>query len=125
MNRVTLLRSAGYFALAGLFTVLASGLSGCKSAYIDAEVRNQTGATVPVVEVDYPSASFGRSAMAAGASFHYRFKIIGSGPTKALWTDAQAHEHTITGPSLHEGQTGSLVVVLEPGSGHIEAHVTP
>jgi hypothetical protein len=89
-------------------------LSGCKSRYIETTVHNDTGQTASLLEVDYPSASFGKDALAAGADFHYRFKIIGDGPMKVIWTDAEKQTHTVKGPVLHEGYEGSLLITLEP-----------
>jgi hypothetical protein len=86
--------------------------AGCHSAYIEATVKNASGGGVSLVEVDYPSASFGREALAAGAEYHYRFKVLGSGATKVLWTDAAHQEHSAAGPVLHEGDEGRLTVTL-------------
>jgi len=88
------------------------GLTGCHSHYVEADVINDSGAAVSLVELDYPSASFGKESLANGAVYHYRFKILGDGPTKILWTDAQRKDHSVTGPSLQEGQEGSLTVTL-------------
>lgn len=99
--------------------------SGCKSAYVSATVANHTGAPVTLVEVDYPSASFGRESLPDGASFPYRFKILGSGPTKVTWTDASRHEHSAAGPELREGQQGQLTVTLSPSGATWDAHLTP
>lgn len=85
---------------------------GCHSAYIEAVVINQTDAPLALVEVDYPSASFGTEDLKPGARYDYRFKILGSGPTKLLWTDSHHRDHTAVGPSLHEGQEGRLVITL-------------
>jgi hypothetical protein len=87
-------------------------LVGCHSAYIEATVKNASGSAVSLVEVDYPSASFGREALAAGTEYHYRFKVLGSGATKVLWTDAAHQEHTVPGPVLHEGDEGHLTITL-------------
>lgn len=100
-------RFAGVLALA--VVVLAGG---CKSPYVSATVKNDTGATVTLIEVDYPSASFGRESLAAGAAYPYRFKILGSGATKVSWTDAERKQHTSAGPDLHEGQHGPLTITL-------------
>ncbi len=89
-------------------------LAGCHSAYIQADVKNATGQSVSVVEVDYPSASFGVQSLPDGATYHYRFKVLGSGATKVSWTDAAHHDHTANGPSLAEGQEGKLTVTLRP-----------
>jgi hypothetical protein len=96
--------------------VLLGGLAaaGCKSPYVSATVRNETGGPVTLVEVDYPSASFGRESLAPGAAYPYRFKILGSGATKVSWTDAQRKDHTAAGPELSEGQHGQLTITLTP-----------
>ncbi len=99
--------------LAGCVAVGLLGVVGCRSAYVEADVVNATGAAVSLVEVDYPSASFGVESLAAGARYHYRFKILGSGATKVLWTDAARKEHTVAGPELHEGEQGPLTVTIQ------------
>lgn len=98
-------------------------LSGCASKYVNAVVKNESGESVSLVEVDYPSASFGTEALAAGGVYNYRFKILGSGPTKVTWTDAARHEHTATGPNLDEGQQGQLIVTVTPQDARWETHL--
>jgi len=88
------------------------GLGGCKSAFVEADVRNATATAVSLVEVDYPSASFGKESLGAGATYHYRFKVQGDGKTKILWTDAAQKEHSAGGPVLKEGQAGPLTVTI-------------
>jgi hypothetical protein len=100
-------------ALSGLVGLALLTAAGCRSAYIEATVKNATGANVSLVEVDYPSASFGTETLAAGAEYHYRFKILGNGPTKVLWTDAAHKELTTPGPLLHEGDEGRLTITLQ------------
>ena len=90
-------------------------LTGCHSRYITATVINRTGEPLSPVEVDYPSASFGINSLAAGASYSYRFKIIGNGPTAVLWTDSAHRDHRNPGPSLHEGDEGTLAITVGPG----------
>ena len=98
-------------------TLVAAGVlmfgAGCHSAYVEASVRNQTPAPVSLLELDYPSASFGTQTLAPGAEFRYRFKVLGAGDTKLLWTDTARKEHTVTGPSLKEGDEGPLVVTIK------------
>ncbi len=100
-------------------------LCGCRSAYVEADVVNATDAPVTLVEVDYPSASFGVESLAAGTTFHYRFKVLGSGPTKVMWTDAARKDHTAAGPELHEGQQGTLTVMIEGGTAEWKTGLTP
>ena len=78
-----------------------------------------------VVEVDYPSASFGKELLPDGADFHYRFKVLGSGSTKVLWTDATHHDHTVAGPSLQEGAEGRLLVTLTSSSASWDVNIHP
>lgn len=101
-------------AVAGIAFVLSAG--GCKSAFVEADVKNQTGGDVTLVEVDYPSASFGKEALPAGATFHQRFKILGNGGTTVSWTDAKKVQHSVKGPELREGQDGTVVITLSGDS---------
>ena len=91
---------------------------GCHSAFVQASVTNHTGAAVRLVEVDYPSASFGTGELADGATFKSRFKIMGSGAVRLTWTDAHEKEQTVQGPSLQEGEEGTLAVTLETDGAH-------
>jgi len=99
------------FAIAALFA-----LTGCHSAYISATISNRTSEELSLVEVDYPSASFGTQTLAPGKDFHYRFKVLGTGPTAILWTDATNHEQKNTGPTLKEGDDGQLTITVNSGS---------
>jgi hypothetical protein len=91
---------------------VALTLNGCRSAYIAATISNHTADSLSLIEVDYPSASFGTQTLAPGHDFHYRFKVLGSGPTAVLWTDAANHDHKNTGPTLHEGDEGKLSITF-------------
>jgi hypothetical protein len=98
--------------LAGVGMLVLLGVAGCHSPYMEMDVINATATPVSLVEVDYPSASFGVGELGAGATFHYRFKILGSGAAKVLWTDAERKEHTVAGPEMREGQQGNLTVTI-------------
>jgi hypothetical protein len=111
-ERMSLLPLPRRAALLLLPCALAAGLTGCHSHYIDATLRNANPGPITVVELDYPSASFGRDLLAPGAEYHYRFKVLGNGPTKILWTDDRHIDHTVPGPTLHEGDEGRLTVTL-------------
>jgi hypothetical protein len=89
-------------------------LAACHSYHIDATIVNRTGAPVQLLEVDYPDASFGADSIAAGAVFHYRFQVRGSGPLKLEYTAASGKQVQITGPTLAERQQGQLKIVLLP-----------
>jgi hypothetical protein len=100
------------FRLCALATVFS--LTGCHSAIIDATISNRTAEPLSLVEVDYPSASFGTQSLAPGHDFHYRFKVLGNGPTAILWTDAAHHDHKSSGLYLHEGEEGKLTILFNP-----------
>jgi hypothetical protein len=91
-------------------------LSGCHSANIAATISNHTNAPLSLVEVDYPSASFGTQTLAPGQDFRYRFKVLGSGGTTLLWTDATHQDHKSAGPHLSEGDEGSLAITFSVGA---------
>jgi hypothetical protein len=100
-------------------------LAGCHSAYINATVENHTATPISLVQVEYPSASFGTQTIAPGAEFHYRFKVLGSGAMKITWTDAAEHERKATGPTLHEGAEGALGIVVANDGVHWVAPPKP
>lgn len=101
-------------------------VAGCHSYHIDSTVENRTGAAIQLLEVDYPSASFGVDKVASGADFHYRFQVRDSGPIKVQYTAAGEHQVQITGPTLAERQEGQLQIVLLPnGKADFIPHLTP
>jgi hypothetical protein len=93
---------------------LALALTGCHSPYVEATVSNRTPDPITLIEVDYPSASFGTQNLAPGADFHYHFKVLGSGPMKLTYTDITRQDHTSTGSILHEGAEGPLTILITP-----------
>jgi len=100
---------------AGVASILILALiSGCHSYHIDTTIENRTGAPVQLLEVDYPSASFGADRLESGATFHYRFQVRGSGPLSIQYTDSNGHPAHINGPTLVEGEHGQLQIVLLP-----------
>jgi hypothetical protein len=100
----------------------AALLIGCHSYRVDATVRNRTGASIELLEVDYPSASFGVGSLAPGDSYQYHFQIRGSGPVKVQYTEIANHLlRQKTGPELFERQEGRLEIVLLP-EGKTEFH---
>jgi hypothetical protein len=105
-------------ALALAPMTIALGLTGCHSAYIQSTVRNETAQPVSLIEVDYPSASFGLQRLDSGQTFPYRFKVLGSGPLKLSYTDASHHDHQATGPVLREGNEGPLRIVIADDGVH-------
>jgi hypothetical protein len=93
-----------------LFALMA--FTGCHSPYVATTVSNRTSRPIELLEVDYPSASFGTQNLAPGADFHYRFKVLGSGSMKLLYTDSSHQDHKSNGPFLKEGAEGPLTIVI-------------
>ena len=97
-------------SLALLIALLAT--TGCHSPYVAATVSNHTSKPIELLEVDYPSASFGTQNLAAGSDFNYRFKVLGSGSMKLLYTDSAHQDHKSDGPFLKEGAEGPLAITI-------------
>ena len=114
---------------AGLFRAIAAStlglvlaaIGGCRSYRVQVSVENRTGAAVQLLEVDYPSASFGADTLAAGASMRYSLQVRGSGPVKVQYTVGNS-QRQVTGPTLNEKDQGQLLIVLLPGG---KADFTP
>jgi hypothetical protein len=96
-------------------------LTACHSYHIDSTIENRTGNVVRLLEVDYPSASFGVESINSGADFHYRFQVQGSGPIKVQYTGPADKVVTINGPSFKDREEGRLEIILLPG-GKAEFH---
>lgn len=89
--------------------------AGCKSHPFAITVVNQTGAPVRLLEVDYPSASFGADSVDAGQTVRSGIHLTGSGAVKVIYTAPDKHQATISGPTLRQDQEGGLEIVLLPG----------
>jgi len=112
----------GIVGLVALGFAASLAVAGCHSYRIDAVVENRTGGPIELLEVDYPSASFGMDKLAAGSDDHYRFQVRGSGPVKVQYTESSTQKaRQSTGPSLSEHQEGHLEIVLLP-EGKVEFH---
>jgi hypothetical protein len=104
-------RAAIFLALVALFCI-----SACRSAYVETTIENDSPSALRLIEVDYPSASFGTQTLDAHASYHYRFKVQGSGAITINWTDAAGKPHTAAGPTLTEGQQGAIRITIDPSA---------
>ena len=96
-------------------------LTGCHSYHIETTVENRTGGPIQLLEVDYPSASFGANSLEPGAIFHYRIQLRGNGSLKVQYTAGEGKQAQIDGPEVAERQEGQLQIVLLPG-GKAEFH---
>src|SRR5208282_34086 len=123
VNRLAVARRSLFTAFLSA-TFLAA--AACHSYHVDATFENRTGADIQLLEVDYPSASFGADHIAAGATYHYRFQIRGSGPLKITYTGPGNMQFQIAGPTVVERQQGQLEIVLLPsGKAQFIPHLTP
>ena len=123
MTQITSARRAIFTAFLSA-TLLAA--AACHSYHVDTTVENRTGADIQLLEVDYPSASFGADHIASGAIYHYRFQIRGSGPLKITYTGQGGKQVQIAGPTLVERQEGQLKIVLLPdGKAQFIPQLTP
>lgn len=109
------------FFRGGIFTAIVGAAAGCHSYHVETTVENRTGEPIQLLEVDYPSASYGADSLGAGADFHYRIQLEGKSQLKVLYTTAEGKPVQIAGPTLEEQQEGRLDVVLLPG-GKAEFH---
>jgi hypothetical protein len=110
-----------FLSLVSVFLFILN-LSSCRSPFVEAEIQNHTNAPLQLIEVDYPSASFGIGSLAPNATFRYRFKILGSGNVQLNYSDPSGKPHRFRGPELKEGQQGSLIVTID---GTDSVHWTP
>ncbi len=96
-------------------------LAGCHSYHVETTIENHTGGPIQLLEVDYPSASYGVNSLAAGAENHYRIQLRGSGPIKVQYTASDGRKTLVEGPMLFERQEGRIEIVILPG-GKAEFH---
>jgi hypothetical protein len=100
--------------------------AGCHSYHIETTVENHTGGPIQLLEVDYPSASFGAGSLPANGEFQYRIQLRGSGPLKVQFTASDGRQVQIDGPNVAERQQGRLEIVLLPGgNAEFHPHLTP
>ncbi|MGB8478643.1 MAG: hypothetical protein WCE63_07360 [Acidobacteriaceae bacterium] len=98
----------GLVALAGLILTV-----GCRTKLVEVRVVNSGTTDLHNVEVDYPSASFGMSNLAPGATYIYRIQLQDAGRMKVEFADNKELPHSGKGPYVKEGQQGTLTLTLE------------
>jgi hypothetical protein len=105
-------RIIGFPAAIVLLAFIA--ITGCRSYHVGVTVENRTGAAIQLLEIDYPSASFGAGTLAPGASLHYQIQVRGAAPVKVQYTAADGLQKQISGPTLSEGDEGQLQIAILP-----------
>jgi hypothetical protein len=101
-----------------LIALATLAVVGCHSANVYATIANRTARQISLIQVEYPSASFGKQTLAAGQTFKYRFKVLGSGQVKITYNDSSNHEHKSIGPTLSEGTDGTLAIDIAADGVH-------
>ena len=95
--------------------IVSALITGCHSYHVEITVENRTGTAIQLLEVDYPSASFGADALSSGGRLSYSIQVRGTGPVNVQYKDAGGAQQRISGPSLAEKDGGRLQIVLLPG----------
>ena len=72
------------YSSAAIVLLALAAVTGCRSYHVGITVENRTGAAIQLLEIDYPSASFGADSMAPGANLKYQVQVRGSAPIKAV-----------------------------------------
>lgn len=99
---------------------------GCRSKLVEVRVVNSGTTDLHNIEVDYPSASFGMSNLAAGATYTYRIQLQDAGRMKVEFSDNKELPHSGKGPYVKEGQQGTLTLTLDAsGKNRWSAHLHP
>lgn len=98
----------GLVALAALILTV-----GCRAKLVEVRVVNSGTTDLHNVEVDYPSASFGMSNLAPGATYTYRIQLQDAGRMKVEFSDSKEQPHSGKGPYVKEGQQGTLTLTLD------------
>ncbi|MGA2833506.1 MAG: hypothetical protein ABSE55_10585 [Terracidiphilus sp.] len=112
--------------LAAVFAPMLVWAAGCHSYHVDVTVENRTGAAIQLLEVDYPSASFGADKLAVGEVFRYSIQVRGGGPLKVEYTGSDGRQAQMNGPTLAEHQEGRVQIVLLPsGKADFYPKLTP
>jgi hypothetical protein len=111
-GRATVRERRSSLASLVLLMLCVMSVAGCHSPFVEVTIVNQ-GPVLHVLEFDYPSASFGANLLDSGASYHYRFKIQGSGPLSLQYQDASGQTHTSEGPKVDLGEEGTLLVNID------------
>ena len=88
-------------------------LAGCRAHVVKISLTNTSAQPIKTIIVDYPNATFGKDALAPGATFSYTIKPLETGPLKIQFTDAKGANHTYIGPALHKNEEGSIEVSLD------------
>ena len=99
-------------------------LVGCRSRVVQVKLINTSPKPLSIIVVVYPTATFGVDKLEPGTTYQYPIKLLGTGPLNIQFTDADGHNHTYTGPTLHKNDEGSLTVQLTQNSASAQSNVS-
>lgn len=105
-----------------MVTVVA--LVGCRSRVVQVKLINTSPKPISIIVVDYPTATFGVDKLEPGTTYQYPIKLLGTGPLNIQFTDADGHNHTYTGPTLHKNDEGSITVQLTQNSASAQSNLS-
>ena len=96
-----------------LTIILTLALSACsRSHIIVVTLWNDSGKPLSNITVDYPEATFGKSALGPGNTWQYKIKVTDNGPLKVSFTNASGlHISNSTG-TLHKNDEGTIEIKL-------------
>jgi hypothetical protein len=106
------------FRLIAPFFILIA-LAGCRSRVITVNLINISTEPIKTIIVDYPTATFGKDALAPGATFSYAIKPLETGRLKLRFTDAQGAIHSYEGVALQQNDEGSVTIKMTQSSADV------
>jgi hypothetical protein len=112
------------FRLLVLLSTFAA-LAGCRSRVVQVTLINASRQPLSTIVVDYPGATFGVNQLDPGKTFRYRIKPQDTGPLKVQFADADGHNHTYTGPTVHKNDEGAISLQLTQEAATAETNLTP
>lgn len=112
------------FKLLVLLSALA-GATACRSRVVQVTLINDSRQPLSTIVVDYPAATFGVNQLEPGRAFQYRIKPQDTGPLKIQFADANGHNHTYTGPTVHKNDEGRIIVKLMQDAANAESNLVP
>jgi len=98
-------------------------LAGCRAHVVKISLTNTSAQPIKTIIVDYPNATFGKDALAPGATFSYTIKPLETGPLKIQFTDAKGASHAYVGPALQKNDEGSIDVKIDENGAVAEANI--
>jgi hypothetical protein len=105
--------------LLALTTATCLTVACSQKRYVEFTLKNNSGEELATLEVDYPGGSFGKTRIAPGEIYHYRFKSLHDGQLKLSFESAQHKMLESSGPGWRENQSGQIDVIID-GSSHID-----